>query len=59
MGEQYNEPLIARDRIRPHQTIDRMVAARFEATGANLDERKKFTVRVEDVDGPVAEFSGR
>ncbi len=59
LGPQYNEPLLPRDRIRPHQTVDRMIAARFEAAGESLDQRQKITVRVEDVDGPVAEFSGR
>lgn len=57
LGEQYNEPLMAQDRLRPHETVDRMLAVRFEAPEASLQERKKLTVRVQDVDGPVAEFS--
>ena len=59
LGQQFNEPLMARDRIKPHQTIDRMLAVRFEAPGPALDDRKKITVRVEDVDGPAAEFAAR
>jgi hypothetical protein len=57
LGEQFNEPLMAQDRVRPHETIDRMLAVRFETPDATLQERKKITVRVEDTDGPVAEFS--
>jgi hypothetical protein len=57
LGEQFNEPLLEQDRLQPHQTIDRMLAARFEAPESSVQERKKITVRVQDVDGPVAEFS--
>jgi hypothetical protein len=57
LGEQFNEPLMEQDRVQPHQTIDRMLVARFEAPESAIQERKKIAVRVQDVDGPVAEFS--
>ncbi len=59
LGEQYNEPLRIRDRIRPHSTVDRMVAARFSAPESELQNRQKVIVRVEDQDGPVAELTGK
>ena len=36
---------------------DRMVAARFEAPESKLESRKRFVVRIEDVDGPITELS--
>ena len=57
LGEKYNDTLILRDRIGPRQTVDKMVAARFEMPLAQLDARKSFVVRVEDVDGPVGELT--
>jgi len=57
LGQKYNDTLIMRDRIGPRQTLDRMIAARFELPLAQLDARKKLTVRVEDVDGPFGELT--
>lgn len=57
LGQKYNDTLIMRDRIGPRQTLDRMIAARFELPLALLDARKKLTVRVEDVDGPFGELT--
>ena len=57
LGQKYNEPLIAMDAIKAQQSADRMVAARFEVPVATLDARKRFLVRVEEVNGPVSEIS--
>jgi hypothetical protein len=57
LGQKYNDTLKIRDRIAPHQTLDRMVAARFEVPQAQLDKRKKLAVRVKDVDGPTGELT--
>ena len=56
LGEKYNESLKQRDIIPPHGTVDRMVAARFEVPESKLAARKRFLVRVEEVDGNVNEF---
>jgi hypothetical protein len=56
LGEKYNESLKERDTVPPHGTLDRMVAARFEVPESKLAARKKFIVRVQEVDGMVSEF---
>jgi hypothetical protein len=56
LGQKYNDTLKMRDRIPARQTLDRMIAARFEIPQAQLDARKKLTVRVDDVDGPFGEL---
>jgi hypothetical protein len=57
LGQKYNESLLIRTRIRPKETMDRMVAARFELSEARLASRKRLWVRVEDVDGAVSEIA--
>lgn len=54
LGQQYNDTMVSRDKIQPHQKIDRMVAARFGFPEKQLEDRRKLTVIVEDVDGPAA-----
>ena len=56
LGQKYNESLVMRDKIMGRQSMDRMIATRFEETEATLEGRKKLTVRIVDVDGPVAEL---
>ena len=56
LGQKYNDSLIVRDRIHPHQTVDKMIAARFEMPQGQLDARKKLTVHIEDVDGPSGDL---
>ena len=57
LGQKYNEALIARERIAPHQSVDRMVAARFEVPEAALEMRKRLLIRIDEVDGAVSEIS--
>jgi hypothetical protein len=57
LGEKYNESLKERDKVPPHGTFDRMVAARFEVPESKLAARKRFVVRVEEVDGMISEFA--
>jgi hypothetical protein len=56
LGQKYNDSLIIRDRIKPHESLDRMIAARFEIPVAQLDARKRLKLRVVDVDGPSGEL---
>ncbi|HLN00964.1 MAG TPA: hypothetical protein VK335_16870 [Bryobacteraceae bacterium] len=56
LGPKYNDSLIIRDRIKPHATLDRMIAARFEMPVAKLDARKRLRLSVVDVDGPSGEL---
>jgi hypothetical protein len=57
LGQKYNSSLIARDTLAPHQTMDRMVAARFEVPESELELRKRLVVRVDEVDGAVSEIN--
>jgi hypothetical protein len=57
LGQKFDDTLVTRDKINGHTTEDRMVAARFEAPEAIVSKRKRFIVKIEDVDGVVSEFS--
>lgn len=57
LGEQYNDVLKERDRVGPHATADRMVMARFELPESKIGQRGRILVRIEEVDGAVAEIS--
>src|ERR1700724_1527936 len=41
LGQKFNGTLVARERIPPHTSTDRMVAARFQAPEAMLQARKR------------------
>jgi len=56
LGQKYNDTLKMHDRIKPHETLDRMIAVRFEIPQARVDARKTLKLRVEDVDGPSGEL---
>jgi len=56
LGPQYNDVLAARDRIGPHETLDRMAGARFEVPEAVVNARKSLRIEITDVDGAVAEI---
>ncbi len=56
LGQKFNDTLRVRDKIAPHEKMDRMIAARFEVPEAKLTDRARLTVRVEDVDGPAVEI---
>jgi hypothetical protein len=63
LGQKYNNSLIMRDNIPPHASWDRMVAARFELPEATpqpqkppLEARKRFIVRIEEIDGAISEL---
>jgi hypothetical protein len=59
LGQKYNKSLMMRERLGAHVSQDRMIAARFQAPVAMLDARKRFVLRIEEVDGKVFEFSER
>ncbi len=56
LGQKFNDTLLMRDKIPGRQTMDRMIASRFEAPEATIQNRKRFIVRITDGDGPVAEL---
>ena len=59
LGQKYNDTLVTQEKIARDASADRMVAVRFEAPESRLEARKRFLLRIEEVDGPVTEFSER
>ena len=55
LGDQYNDSLTIKDQIAPHTTVDRMVAARFEAKNQDLESGKAIHLSIQDMDGPLFE----
>lgn len=56
LGEKYNDSLIMRDKLPPHTIWDRMIAATFEMPEAKVQARKRFVVKIEEVDGQTIEI---
>ena len=56
LGQKFNDSLVARTRIGPRESIDRMVAAKFDIPEAQLQSRRGLSIRVEEVDGAVSEI---
>ena len=59
LGTKFNTSLLMKDRLGSHGSADRMIAARFQAPVALLDGRKRFVVRIEEVDGKSFEYAER
>ena len=59
LGQKYNPSLIMRNRIPPHATEDRMIAASFMVPEAELGMRRGIIVRVEEAEGVVSEIKGK
>lgn len=57
IGPKYNDILSIRDRIPPHQTVDRMVAARVELSEDAFAARKGLRLHIEEVDGVVTDIN--
>jgi hypothetical protein len=58
LGPKYNETLTIRTKVGSRQSMDRMIAVRFDLPVSELERRKNLLVRVEDVDGAVSEITG-
>ncbi|MDW8131481.1 MAG: hypothetical protein RMI94_13100 [Bryobacterales bacterium] len=56
LGPRYNPTLVARTKIEPRQSLDRMLAARFEAEEGRLQSRRGLRIRIEELDGAVSEI---
>jgi hypothetical protein len=59
LGTKFTDTLVERDKIPGHTFQDRMVAARFNAPESRLEARKRFLIRIEEVDGLVSEIAER
>jgi hypothetical protein len=56
LGPKYNDTFTIREKVAPQQSMDRMLAARFEVPASRIEQRKRLRIRVEDVDGAVSEL---
>lgn len=57
LGTKYNDSLIMNDTVPPKGKLDRMIAASFTMPEAKLQSRKRFVVKIEEVDGKISEIS--
>jgi len=51
LGVQYNDAMSIKDEVKPHGQIDRMVAASFPLSQADLEKSKTIDLWVQDMDG--------
>jgi hypothetical protein len=56
LGPKFNDVLGIKDRIEPHQRLDRMVGARFEIPESQAEDRKAIHLHVEEMDGVTADL---
>jgi hypothetical protein len=56
LGPKFNDVLGMKDRIEPHQRLDRMVGARFEIPESQAEDRKAIHLHVEEMDGVTADL---
>ncbi len=54
LGQKFNDSLLIRTKIKPHESMDRMLAVRFEMPEKQLQERKQLRIRIEELDGPIS-----
>jgi hypothetical protein len=59
LGQKYNDSLVVRNRVPPHGTVDRMIAASFPIPESRLDMREGLILRIEEVEGNVSEIKGK
>ncbi|HWC99727.1 MAG TPA: hypothetical protein VG456_23365 [Candidatus Sulfopaludibacter sp.] len=57
LGQKFNDSLIMNDMVPPKGTWDRMIAASFNLPEAKLQARKRFVLKIEEVDGKIAEIA--
>ncbi|MEQ1885905.1 MAG: hypothetical protein ABL967_12655 [Bryobacteraceae bacterium] len=57
LGPKYNDVLAIRDKVVPHESVDRMAGARFEVPEAVVDGRRALHLVISEVDGAVADLT--
>jgi len=57
LGPKFNDSLLMGDKIPAQSSRDRMIAAHFPCPETRLTARKRFVIRIEEVDGQVTEIS--
>jgi hypothetical protein len=56
LGPKHNTTLIRREKLNSGQSMDRMIAARVEASDQTVAERKAIRLLIHDIDGPKSEI---
>ena len=59
LGTKFNPTLIAKDKVESGQTVDKMLAVRFTASDADIQNRKAIHIVIHDVDGVTTEIQER
>jgi len=59
LGQKYNPSILINDKIRPGETIDRMLAVSFKVPQSQFENRRLIRLRVVDVDGGIVEITDR
>ena len=59
LGEQYNPGMRERDKVAPHESLDRMTISRFDIPWADMEKRKNISLTVEDVTGPTLRMEAK
>lgn len=59
LGPKYNESLAFKSEIGPRQTVDRMLAVRFEIPADTFDRRRALKVQITEMDGAQSEIVQR
>ena len=57
LGQKFSTTLVMNDSVHSHTSQDRMLAVRLELPESALESRKRFLIRIEEVDGQVSEIS--
>lgn len=56
IGPQYNPALTLQDAVPAHGTVDRMIGARFDVPESAVESRKGLHLRIDEVDGAMADI---
>ena len=59
LGPKYNSSLLAREKVAPKQSLDRMISAQFPMPEGLLQQRRNLIIRVRELDGLVSEIAER
>ena len=59
LGQKFNQSLVVRTRVKPRESMDRMIAARFDLPESDLAKRKQLRIRIEEIDGPTSDIVER
>lgn len=56
LGQKFNDSLLMKARVAPRQTLDRMIAARFDIPESEVQARRQLRIKITEIDGVVSEI---